>query len=68
MNIFMCTNLLEVTSLCLLVGLSAKWRTSDLDVTCLRPPAATRHIHVRYVLLVNSAVKFNLLSWLLIYL
>ena len=38
----------------------------ELDVTGSRPPFATRHI--RYVLLVNSPDKFNLLSRLLIYL
>ena len=40
---------------------------SDLDVTGLRPPVAKLR-HIRYVLLVNSPNKFNLLSWLLIYL
>ena len=47
-------------------GVAAKRWTSDLNVTGLRPPLATRHI--RYVLLVNSPTKLNLLSWLLIYL
>ena len=50
---------------------SAKRWTSNLNVTGLRPPAATRHTRVRYngyVLLVNRSNKLNLLSWLLIYL
>ena len=36
-------------------GVAAKWRTSDLNVTGLRPPLATRHI--RYVLLVNRQIS-----------
>ena len=49
-----------------LVVQSAERRTSDLDVTASRPPAAASHI--RYVLLINSPNNLNLLSWLLIYL
>ena len=47
-------------------GVAAKRRTSDLNVTGLRPPLTSRHI--RYVLLVNNPNKLNLLSWLLFYL
>ena len=44
-------------------GVAGKWRTSDLNVTGLRPQLATSHI--RCVLLVSSPTKLNLLSWLL---
>ena len=47
-------------------GVAGKWQTSDLKVTDSRPALATRHI--RCVLVVNSPNKFNLISWLLIYL
>ena len=47
-------------------GVAGKQQTSDLIVTGLRPPLATRQI--RCVLLVSSPNKWNLLSWLLIYL
>ena len=47
------------------VAQSVKGRTSDLDVTGSRPPVATKH----YTLCaVNSPIKLNLRSWLLIYL
>ena len=58
-------NLDDITSLCTCVAQSVKGWTSDLDVTGVRPPVATRHI--RYVLLVNSPMKWNLLLCLLIY-
>ena len=47
-------------------GVEGKRRLCDLNVTSSSPALATRHI--RYVLLVNSPNKLNLLSWLLIYL
>ena len=47
-------------------GVEGKRRLCDLNVTSSSPALATRHI--RSVLLVNSPYKFNLLSWLLIYL
>ena len=46
-------------------SVARKRRISNLNVTGLCPPLATRHI--RCVLLVNSPNKLNLLSWLLIY-
>ena len=47
-------------------GVEGKRRLCDLNVTSSSPALATRHI--RCVLLVNSPIKLNLLSWLLIYL
>ena len=47
-------------------GVEGKRRLCDLNVTSSSPALATRHI--RCVLLVNNPNKFNLLSWLLIYL
>ena len=47
-------------------GVEGNRRLCDLNATSSSPALATRHI--RCVLLVNSPNKFNLLSWLLIYL
>ena len=47
-------------------GVEGKRRLCDLIVTSSSPALATRHI--RFVLLVSSPNKLNLLSWLLIYL
>ena len=47
-------------------AVEGKRRLCDLNVTSSSPALATSHI--RCVLLVNSLNKFNLLSWLLIYL
>ena len=47
------------------VGQSVMGRTSDLDVTGLRPPVTTRHAMCWSLIAYN---KFNLLSWLLLYL
>ena len=47
---------------------SVKRRTSDLDVTGLRSPAATKHNIIRHVLLARSPniSMLNLFLWLLI--
>ena len=49
------------------VVLSGMRRTSDHSVTGSRPLVAKLR-HIRYVLLVNSSNRLNLLSYLLIYL
>ena len=57
------------TILCVLASMvyvEGKRLLCDLNVTSSSPALAKRHI--RSVLLVNRTNKFNLLSWLLIYL
>ena len=53
-------------STCVALSVKTLCRTSDLNITGLHPPAATKHI--RYVLLINSRNNWNLLLWLLMYL
>ena len=60
MAFFFWHTLYNVYNVC---GVAEKRRTSDPNVTGSRPP---QDMHC--VLLVNSQNKFNLLSWLMIYL